>query len=173
MPNVGAELLSAPVDQIVAKLSLAIAQGQTALDASSVATAKSMATTMIELPDISDPSKMVPFPLIALGFFPKFYEFSETVIEVKMAISMAQSSEFGLSVGVKAGWGPVAAQVNASYSQKYSYNVEGSSLVRVRMAPVPPPTILQNYMDGLVQKMLETNTKLTDANQDKPALPPG
>lgn len=172
MPNVGAELLNAPVPEVVKKLSLAIAEGQTALDASSVATAQSMASTTIALPDISDPSKSLDFPLIALGFFPKFYEFSEAVIEVKMAISMAQSSEFGASLSFKGGWGPVAVQVNASYSQKYSYSVEGASLMRVRMTPVPPPTILQNYMDALVKK-LAAGTALENANEDPPLITDG
>jgi hypothetical protein len=158
MPNVGNELLATPFPAMVEKLALAIADGQTQLDKNSAAVAKAMASAdmAIKLPSIADPtdaSKDVTLPLIALGFFPKFYEFSQAVIEVKMAISMATSTDVSVGASFKGGWGPVSASVNASYSQKYSYNVEGSSLLRVTMAPVPPPTILQNYMDALVKKM--------------------
>jgi hypothetical protein len=35
------------------------------------------------------------------------------------------------------------SQVNASYSQKYSYSAEGSSLLRTKLVPIPPPAILE------------------------------
>lgn len=164
MPNVGAELLNTPFPQMVEKLALAIAEGQTKLDQHSAAVAIQMAEQTIKLPSLTEGADPEEFPLIALGFFPKFYEFSEAIIEVKMAISMAQSSELSVGASFKGGWGPVSAQVNASYSQKYSYNVEGSSLLRVKMAPVPPPTILQNYMDALVKA--KSSAALENANQD-------
>ncbi len=72
-----------------------------------------------------------------------------------MAITMATTSETKVGVSAQGGWGPFSASVNASYSRKYSYNVEGSSLLRVKMAPVPPPSILQEYMEALMDKMSE------------------
>lgn len=164
MPNVGVELLNTPFPQMVEKLTLAISDGQTKLDMNSAAVAAQMATNKIKLPALKDGDPDVEFALIALGFFPKFYEFSEAIIEVKMAISMAQSSELSVGASFKGGWGPVAAQVNASYSQKYSYNVEGSSLLRVKMIPSPPPTILQNYMEALIKA--KTTSVLDGANAD-------
>ena len=35
------------------------------------------------------------------------------------------------------------SQVNASYSSKYSYDVTGSSFLRTKLVPVPPPPILE------------------------------
>jgi hypothetical protein len=153
MVNVGQELLNVPFAEMVEKLALAIAKGQTQLDINSTEVAKFMAQTEIELPPI-DPKKKeekIKYPIIALGFFPGFYQFQEAIIEVKMAITMATSTEAKVETGAKVGWGPFAASVNASYSSKYDYKNEGSSLLRVRMVPVPPPTILQDYMDAVIE----------------------
>jgi hypothetical protein len=167
MPNVGQELLNVPFPEMVHKLAIAIADGQFNLDKNSTKIAQFMSKEKIALPDISkvdadgnidlpdDKTNMIDFPLIALGFFPGYYQFQETIIEVKMAITMATSSEAKIGVSASAGWGPFSASVNASYSSKYSYDVSGSSLLRTKLVPVPPPAILQEYMEALIKKMSE------------------
>ncbi|MBK7359020.1 MAG: hypothetical protein IPI45_07070 [Saprospiraceae bacterium] len=154
MPNnVGQELLNVPFPEMVQKLALGIADAQTKLDLNSTKVAKFMADTKIKLPSIADPSQEVEFALIALGFFPGYYQFAESIIEVKMAITMATSTEAKIGVSASGGFGPFTASVNASYSSKYDYKVEGSSLLRVRLVPVPPPAMLQEYMEALIKKM--------------------
>jgi hypothetical protein len=149
--SVGQELLNVPFPEMVLKLALAIAEGQTQLDLNSAKVAKFMSEEIIELPGLTEGSQPNKFPLIALGFFPGFYQFQETIIEVKMAITMATTTEAKVSVSASGGWGPFAASVNASYSRKYEYKVEGSSLLRTKLVPLPPPTILQSYMDALIE----------------------
>jgi len=84
--------------------------------------------------------------LLQAGLTPTFYQFTETIIEVKMAISTRTSSsseiEAGASLGIN--YGPVsfAAHVNYKSSQTYSYSAEGSSLLRTTLKPVPPPSRL-------------------------------
>lgn len=153
MPNVGRELLNVPLPDMVERLAIGIAHAQTKLDKNSTAVAKFMADTKVPLPDLADPTKARDFALISLGFFPGFYQFTSAEIEVKMAISFAESSEFNLGVEASAGWGPFSASVNASYSQKYSYSVEGSSVMRIKLAPCPPPRVLNAYMDALIAKL--------------------
>lgn len=153
--QVGQELLNVPFPEMVTKLALGIADAQTKLDMNSTAVAKFMAETKIPLPQINDPAQTVDFPILAMGFFPGYYQFQESIIEVKMAITMAISTEAKIGVTAKGGWGPFSASVNASYSRKYDYKVEGSSLLRVRLVPVPPPAILQEYMEALIKKMSE------------------
>jgi hypothetical protein len=155
MPNVGQELLNVPFPEMVQKLALGIAEGQKALDKNSVATAKALASTKIKLPDIDNPDNDISVSLIAVGIYPQFYQFSKSEIEVKMAITMAMSTEFTLDVSVGIDWGCFSASVNASYSQKYSYDVSGSSRMYMLLNPVPPPTILQNYMNAVTQAMLK------------------
>lgn len=151
--QVGQELLNVPFPEMVTKLALGIADAQQRLDMNSTEVAKFMAETKIPLPSIKDPTKEIEFPVLAMGFFPGYYQFQETIIEVKMAITMATTTEAKVGVTAKAGWGPFSASVNASYSRKYEYKVEGSSRLYVKLVPVPPPAILQEYMEALIDKM--------------------
>jgi hypothetical protein len=150
MAGVGQELLNVPFGDMVQKLAFAIAEGQTKLDMNSAAVAKFMADSKIKLPPLKD-GDPGEFSLLSMGFFPQFYQFQEAIIEVKMAITMATSSEFNIGAEAKLNYGAFSASVNASYSSKYDYKVEGSSLLRVRMTPVPPPAILLEYMEKLMQ----------------------
>ncbi len=154
-PAVGQALLDTPFAEMVTKLALGIAEAQTKLDMNSTEVAKFMCSgdAQISLPDLANPDNDKAFKLIALGFFPGFYQFTEAIIEVKMAITMSQSSDFSLGVKAKAGIGCFAASVNASYSSKYSYDVTGSSFLHVKLAPAPPPSILQDYMEALIKKL--------------------
>lgn len=166
MPNVGQELLNVPFPEMVEKLALAVATGQAALDKNSVKTAQALAKTKIKLPDITDPeNSSIDISLIAAGIYPQFYQFSMCEIEVKMAITMAMSTEFTLDASVGLDYGAFSASVNASYSQKYSYDVSGSSRMYMKLNPVPPPSILQNYMEAVGKAMLAQGDakKLADA----------
>lgn len=97
--------------------------------------------------------------MLELGFTPTFYQFVDTIIEVKISIrfteetnaqsSSSASSRSG-SVGLRFGFGRGrlsrqvnTSQVNASYSQKFNYSAEGSSLLRTKLTPIPPPAILE------------------------------
>jgi hypothetical protein len=173
MPNVGQELLNVPFPEMVQKLALAVATGQTALDKNSVNTAKALASTKIKLPDIDDPENTtIEVPLIAVGLYPQFYQFAMCEIEVKMAITMAMSSAFSIDASVGVDYGPFSASVNASYSQKYSYDVSGSSRMYMKLTPVPPPSILQNYMEAVNQKMLKTGDAQKVGQADTSPPPP-
>ena len=167
--SVGQELLNTPFAEMTEKLAFAIAEGQTKLDMNSTRVAKFMAEQEIELPALDGSDTPNKYSLLAMGLYPTFYQFQEAEIEVRMSITMAKSREFGLDVGAKAGWGPFSASVNASYKSKYTYSQEGSSLLRVKMDPAPPPTILENYMETLmeletakIEAAIEANKSSTD-----------
>ena len=100
--------------------------------------------------------------MMELGFAPTFYQFVDTIIEVKISIKYTQegsasyertfesknktaSGSFGFRRGFHANTrrSVSTSQVNASYSQKYSYSAEGSSLLRTKLVPIPPPAILE------------------------------
>ena len=101
--------------------------------------------------------------MLELGFSPTFYQFVDTIIEVKISISYTQSghksssSSDGEKVKLKSKnsfWQRfkggksknktiTTSQVNASYSQRFSYTAEGSSLLRTKLVPIPPPAILE------------------------------
>jgi len=102
---------------------------------------------------------------------PTFYQFSESVIEVKIAITMARSTEFKVEAGGKLGWGPFSASVDASYSRKYDYKAEGSSLLRTTLVPLPPPKQLKDYMEAFIRARLEENKDKLSPPASQPSSP--
>ncbi|MEM1274075.1 MAG: hypothetical protein AAGF88_09670 [Pseudomonadota bacterium] len=157
---IGQELLNVRFSEMVKKLALAIAESQTELDKNSTDMATYMASQDIELPDRANPSETKKFPLLAMGFLPTFYAVQEAEIEVKMSISMSRETEASTSASVKGGWGPVAAQVNASYSARYGYKQEGASRLVVKLAPADPPVMLQKYMEAVMTAMAKEHDAL-------------
>ena len=146
--SVGQDLLDVPFPQMVLRLAMAIAEAQTALDQSSVDTLLELAdpdnkitvpVTLTEKADGTFDTAEATMTLLQFGIMPTFYQFSESIIEVKMAITMAKSTKKEVGVKAKVGFWCWSASVNAKYSQKYSYKVEGSSLLRTTLVPVPPP----------------------------------
>ncbi|WP_299675058.1 hypothetical protein [uncultured Dokdonia sp.] len=97
--------------------------------------------------------------MLELGFTPTFYQFVDTIIEAKVAIkftregsssvnikrdSKTRSASIGFRRGqIRASRNITTTQVNANYSQKFSYSAEGSSLMRTKLVPIPPPAILE------------------------------
>lgn len=116
--------------------------------------------------------------MLELGFSPTFYQFVDTMIEVKISIKYTQegsytrttntnrrSSSFkagamfipGLGGGIAAGRAVTTTQVNATYSQKYSYSAEGSSFLRTKLVPIPPPAILEERIRAQMELAKEQN----------------
>jgi hypothetical protein len=184
MPNVGQELLNVPFPKMIFDMAMAISKGQLALDKASINTVRILANTEFDyIPEIteilsgtqitrggiqvtgvrstlvkSDPVKMT---LLQAGITPTFYQFVESIIEVKMSISSHTETSSSLEVGVEVSASgsflfasaSVSSHVNYSTASKYSYDVNGSSLLRTTLKPVPPPTrmmprfILVNAID--------------------------
>lgn len=110
--------------------------------------------------------------MMELGFTPTFYQLVDTIIEVKIAIKITRTREYSYGRTSKdtsransykrkrSFWGTSrksasssevsTSQVDASYSAKYSYTAEGASLLRTKLAPVPPPPILEDRIRGLM-----------------------
>jgi hypothetical protein len=102
--------------------------------------------------------------MLELGFSPTFYQFVDTIIEVKIAIKITRTIETSRSrrdtanqssnrsarsagigfgggmLGVRSGAAnssqATTSQVDATYSAKYGYSAEGSSLLRTKLVPL-------------------------------------
>jgi hypothetical protein len=124
--------------------------------------------------------------MLELGFSPTFYQFVDTIIEVKIAIKITSSfdstrtvrtssqtnSKFSNSGGV---FGAIfggkkneestvsTSQVDATYSAKYSYSAEGSSLLRTKLVPLPPPPILEERIRRQLDEDVARRKRLLDA----------
>lgn len=133
-------------------------------------TGKITGTTTKALQDPQDnPEVWIPnrLSMMELGFAPTFYQFVDTIIEVKITITISEErassveiksdskthsrydsfsfsrSQSGLHASRYRRRTVTTTQVNASYSNKYNYSAEGSSLLRTKLSPVPPPAILE------------------------------
>lgn len=116
MVSVGQELLNVPFGDMIREMSLAIAEGQMALDMNSIQVAQALAATELEtgsvvmyIEETVDEDGNVtatnvvtndsPMSLLTYGLEPRFYEFTESIIEVKMAITMMREHSTELKYG--------------------------------------------------------------------------
>lgn len=149
VPRVTKELVSAPLPQIIERLGVAVAEAQAALDKNSIAVAEAMASTEVTLGGEKS-------NLIALGFTPAFYSFTEATVEAKLSFSMQETTEFGVTagatVGVAAGIVMVAASVSVSYSRKFQVSAEGMSSIAARLVSLPPPEMLETRLKAIAER---------------------
>lgn len=143
-------LINAPLPDLVQQLARAIAEAQAALDRSSLDMAKALADPANGV-DING----VKHSLLSLGFTPSFYAFTETTLDIKLAFSLKRSNELSLALHVDASLDiealtglPIvmAASVDASYTQKYSFEASGSSSVKTRLVSLPAPAQLTELL---------------------------
>jgi hypothetical protein len=109
--NVGQEILNVPFPEMVQQLALAIAEGQLALDMNSIDVARALATTTLDEGSVvvameetidSDGNVIASEPvfnqqelsLLAFGLNPTFYQFSESIIDVRIEITMRLERTF-------------------------------------------------------------------------------
>jgi hypothetical protein len=114
--------------------------------------------------DNSGPSPVrvpVKVSMLELGFSPTFYQFFDTIIEVKIAIKITTESTYTQNTATnfsaqrkrglfKRNSTVQTSQVDAAYSRKYTYSAEGSSLLRTKLVPVPPPAILEERVRAIM-----------------------
>jgi len=165
MASIGQELLNVPFGDMVMQLANAIAEGQYKMDVTSCKIAAMMGDEKqcpITIPNFGDDIRGTEtVSLIGAGFQPTFYQFTDTIIEVKISISMTKSVEVSASASFKC----CCASVSASFAAKYSYTCEGSSLIRTKITPVPPSTFMQTLLDlkaQMEQKMFEKKFELIE-----------
>ena len=172
MMGVGQELLSVPFPQMVRNLGVGIAEAQFQLDLVSLKIARMMAG--YDVPDDDAPPSVgtddnerkyliqfsdgVEYSLLELGFTPTFYQFVDTVIELKMSISMSRTIETSQSSSRTSMAGgaflfaaaATVSSVSASFASKYQYSAEGSSVMRTKLVPLPPPAILEERIRAMI-----------------------
>jgi hypothetical protein len=102
--------------------------------------------------------------MMELGFVPTFYQFVETVIEVKIDVHITATTDTSqasaqtvTAVNNNGYWwnynrqyGVSTSQVNAAYASKFSHDVTGTSFLRTKLVPVPPPAILETRIRELI-----------------------
>ena len=139
-------LTSSPLPLLIEKLGLSIANAQAALDANSIAVAAKMSTTNVSIDGKE-------YNLIALGFAPTFYAYTEASVEAKLDFSLTESESFEGSVSVGIKTEVVAISVSASYARKYEMSAEGSSSIAARMVSLPAPDKLKELLNEVASRI--------------------
>ncbi|WP_067862572.1 hypothetical protein [Neptuniibacter marinus] len=175
--SIGRELSDVPFGEMITGMGMAIAEAQYAMDESGLRLAQMMSgeyeVTEVDpitgATSVTKKESLVHFDgqkmsLIELGFTPTFYQFTDTTIEIKISISFTEQSEFerkssSKSVSATATGFIIGAHakvrttsVSARYANKYNYSAEGSSLMRSRIMPTPPPAVLEERIRAIVER---------------------
>lgn len=173
--QIGQDLLNVPMGDMIRQMALAIADAQVALDEAACQTALMMsgtqnATDSSGAPILDTSGDPIPvgrvsingndYSMLELGFTPTFYQFVDTIIEVRIAIKMTyeredkgayKSTTTNIRVGKGKGIQVSTSTVDGTYQSKFGYSAEGSSLLRTKLAPVPPPPLFEERIRELTE----------------------
>ncbi len=188
-------LTSVPIGDLVRSMALAIADAQFELDKASLLMAEFMSghrplrdphtgnfmigqdgkpmfdNSLVQFGYTRDQAG-TPTPnwlsMMELGFVPTFYQFVDTVIEVKLALRINQVAApidpaTGDVVSAPAGgWGAggrpsngvmvTSTPIDAGYSSAYNFNLELASVFKTKLVCVPPPAVLEERLRELVRQ---------------------
>ncbi|MCP4698211.1 MAG: PASTA domain-containing protein [Gammaproteobacteria bacterium] len=122
------DTLSAPLGDLISAVGRGVAEAQQALDAQTIANLKAL---------YADDSNA---ELRRLGYQPTWYKIPEVTAEISMSLTVSgQASEkAGTQAGQQSNIKLYAAPIDASYSNKYDYDLKASSHLKFRIVPVPP-----------------------------------
>src|SRR5574337_1855224 len=197
-PKHSEELSGAPLADLIHAVALAVADGQFQMDKASLRAAEFMSGRMplrdldsgqlltpegqsSDVPTLVDTRVQFGYlyddqgqrqtnrlSMMELGFVPTFYQFVDTVIDVKLTLRLhKQSTDSGSRPGTPAadqgaggagaGRSPqpktetviTTAPVDARYSSSYNFSAEMTSRVKTKLVPVPPPAILEERIGSL------------------------
>lgn len=195
--DVGTLLANVHFDTLLTNVGVAIAKAQAAMDDESIRILGEMCEKEVSLPALQiSKGKLSDHPItttmIGAGFQPTFYQFAETIIEIKMTINLTTESteektvsgeekkEETTSIEKRTSYRyrifgrrntttsktrtvVTTTPIDATYTNKYTFNQEGSSLLRTRLVPVPPNTIIQRQLEMRAQAMqLEYDLQLKE-----------
>jgi len=169
--TIGSELQEVDFGGLILSVAQGIADGQRALDMTSLNTLQILANTTVSLiPEVTEtitpapfevnvpnhPPVMVtgvrvsgsasePVPMSALqaGLIPTFYQFTEATINMRVSIQLRQTTETDSSGNTQSSIGAFGSHVNFRSKNTYSFSLNAASTVNVTMKPLPPPTRLQ------------------------------
>ena len=165
--QVGNELAEVPFGEMLRSVAEGIAEGQRALDLTSLRTLIELTKIKVELiPEVTEVITPAPFDVpvsgqapvrvtgarveasgsapvqmsaLQAGLEPTFYQFTEATIQLKMSVQMREVEETDTEGKKSKGFRAFSSNVNFRSKNTFSYSVEGSSSVTAIMRPVPPP----------------------------------
>lgn len=229
--NVAGAMTSMHIDELISNLAIGIAQGQMQLDQVCMEIAQFMGDAQVAFGKRAGSDEPDLLSLIELGFSPNFYQFVDTILEVRVSVStqFEESREYdtsqtdmhqdevqsqssyenressssygygrGWSWGGGWGWGGYwgyggrgssssgssrnagsssskqknisLTTVDAKFASTYNYAVEGSSLVKTKIVPVPPPQVFEEIVRAKVQERKDWEQRMRWTDQARSIL---
>ncbi|MGQ0595192.1 MAG: LamG domain-containing protein [Gammaproteobacteria bacterium] len=217
-PNNSEELSGATLADVIHAVAVAIADGQFQLDKASMRAAEFMSGHVLlrdmdsgrlltlegqetDLPTLVDTRVYFGYSydadgnrlanrlsMMELGFVPSFYQFVDTVIDMKLTLRLRrQSTETralkeiattvqsvgsevaGRSRRPKPKTVITATPVDARYSSSYNFSAEMTSKVSTKLVPVPPPAILETRIRALMDQERLDRDRMTQGSAEKEA----
>jgi hypothetical protein len=167
-----------PFDYLLAAMGRGVAEAQLALDKMATMVALSMSGKYQVEMNPAGEWMLVPadtrvafggesLSLLELGFTPSFYQFVDTILEIKVSVNMTREetvrverqetdrqtqtwTEGGfLGIGGTRHTRTNTTTVSSQFASRFQYSAEGASVVRTKMVPVPPPTALASLVREL------------------------
>jgi hypothetical protein len=233
--NVAGALTSMHIDELVSNLAIGIAKGQMELDKVCMDIAQFMGDAQVAFGKRAGSDEPDLMSLIELGFTPNFYQFVDTILEVRVSVSTQyeESREYdtsrtamhqdeyesqsrysssrssgyssrsgGYSWGGYWGWwgwgwgggggynrssygsssssygGSTSYKqknitlntVDAKFASTYNYAVEGSSLIKAKIVPVPPPQVFDEVVRAKFQERRDWEQRMRWQDQARSIL---
>jgi len=119
------DALVKPLSDVLVSIGKGLADTQIALDRNSADT-----QIFIDNDDI----------LSEYGLTATWYHMPEVYLELKLALSVHEETELDTKISNAKIFG---IPLDASYTKNYDYSVEGSSLLKIKIASIPPPSKLE------------------------------
>ncbi len=148
------EELSIPFDDLLFMLAESVATAQTKLDMNTAEVLTTLAETEVEIvPQLTktvnedgsvttEPAAPEKRSLLALGFTPTRYQFSEATVDIGVDISIVEQEE---STTDEAGhhFGLRAGTYELTHERKYSREITANTRISATLTPTPLPVDLQ------------------------------
>ncbi|MCP4661774.1 MAG: hypothetical protein GY856_40750 [bacterium] len=173
-PGILQDNLNAPMGDILCSIAASVAAAQIELDRSAITVAEMMSGQRLlrdletgelideageptDTPAVVDSRVLFGYTrgesgeveptklsILELGFVPAFYQFAETVIELKIAMRLTKD-ENRRTVAT-------GAAVDGSYAATYGFEAQYASVLKARLVPVPPPAALDEYLEAKLEE---------------------
>jgi hypothetical protein len=166
--SVGKELLDVPFDELIHSMAVAIAEGQLALDRSSIQTllalSKETTDVITSITEIIEPDERtiavksgtdipysgaktragevqtVPMTLLQAGLTPSFYQFTEATMEVKLSITLKETGQPASSAAAAPAKRPFKAHAApVNFRNAATYSYEAQGATVLRATIRPTP----------------------------------
>lgn len=148
-----ASMMAVSFSQLLHSMALGVVEAQRGLDESAIRSAQEMARPQVAFGSFINPATNLPEPryvsMMELGFTPTFYQFVDTILEVKLTLKVSGSEQVK---GREQKLQVMVSPIDASYSSTFGFNMELASTFRTKLVPVPPPALFEERIRQLMQQ---------------------